>query len=448
MRRVWLPCRRLQWHASCAERVQNYNNHVSAFFLSHSFPNTFKLCQLCCSFFRYSPDFSLARSHRLLTIHTSLSQTVTYHLQAFVPPHLLSKCAAALPRPPWESLFYYSTVTLMTFLLAAIMATAYLEFARLEDVHRRKRDFAEFTSDCRKVFDLNNLDSGMSNMVEIQAAGDGSQKANGVLPSNQNNNHHLHSQQKSQQQQHSADLHRNSTTTTAKKPDSTNQPSSTNTSKHATPHQAAQMATSRERPTVSRTRRREQATFSPIAALVKVLRFIPRLLPRLPRVDWSYFTRKTPAQNNTNPATTTKRNHDSSATNTNNTSKKREKDTKTTKHDDHNKTPEQTSDTNHSSRAHMASIGDASEHKRSRSKRGTSSTPTTVTTSNTSGKFPDLIEDVVSRSGDGKRAKLSNDAKHHNSNKTLERKSSIASESTTLFETKRKFKAYDESRIC
>ena len=113
----------------------------------------------------------MSRLQRTLTLHTSLGPAINYTLQATVPPHLLTKCSAALPRPTWEPLLYYSIVCIMGFFLFCIFAASYFEAERIytsERIRARLRANALLESsqgtgsnsagiNSSKVFDLNNL---------------------------------------------------------------------------------------------------------------------------------------------------------------------------------------------------------------------------------------------------------------------------------------------------
>lgn len=103
----------------------------------------------------------MSRIRRMLTILTSLGLAANYTLQATVPPHLLSLCSAALPRPHWEPVLYYSIICVMSFLLICICVAAYFEGDRIimADIIRRKLKGNNNlqTFDKGKVFDLRNV---------------------------------------------------------------------------------------------------------------------------------------------------------------------------------------------------------------------------------------------------------------------------------------------------
>lgn len=79
----------------------------------------------------FTPDFTLARVHRILGIDTSLGISVNYSLIATIPPYFLATCSSVLGRPSWEPLVYYTAVSFMIFLLLCVLTAAYLESDRI-----------------------------------------------------------------------------------------------------------------------------------------------------------------------------------------------------------------------------------------------------------------------------------------------------------------------------
>ena len=84
----------------------------------------------------FTPDFTLSRVTRTLTLRTSLGGRpgqgdVQYSLAATVPSHLLAVCSRALPRPSWEILLYYGIISLLIFSLCCIMIAAFVEADRI-----------------------------------------------------------------------------------------------------------------------------------------------------------------------------------------------------------------------------------------------------------------------------------------------------------------------------
>ena len=84
----------------------------------------------------FTPDFTLSRVTRTLTLKTSLGSSlgqgdVKYFLAATVPPHLLALCAKALPRPYWEKIIYYGTLALLCAGFCCVMIAAFFEADRI-----------------------------------------------------------------------------------------------------------------------------------------------------------------------------------------------------------------------------------------------------------------------------------------------------------------------------
>merc|ERR1711892_305396 len=84
----------------------------------------------------FTPDFTLSRVTRTLTLKTSLGLkpgqgNVKYSLAATVPSHLLSICSQALPRPNWEWFLYYGIIGLLIVSLGCVVIAAYFEADRI-----------------------------------------------------------------------------------------------------------------------------------------------------------------------------------------------------------------------------------------------------------------------------------------------------------------------------
>ena len=84
----------------------------------------------------FTPDFTLSRVTRTLTLKTSLGDQpgqgdVKYFLAATVPPQLLALCSKALPRPYWEKMIYYGTLSLLSAGFCCVMIAAFFEADRI-----------------------------------------------------------------------------------------------------------------------------------------------------------------------------------------------------------------------------------------------------------------------------------------------------------------------------
>ncbi len=101
----------------------------------------------------------MSRIRRSLTIDSSLGIALNYTLQATIPAYMLSRCAAALPRPHWEPYLYYVTMVGMVFLCVCVGAAAYFEADRnftADVMRRRARNSLTFDRN-NKVFDLSQI---------------------------------------------------------------------------------------------------------------------------------------------------------------------------------------------------------------------------------------------------------------------------------------------------
>nr|CAD7194248.1 unnamed protein product [Timema douglasi] len=79
----------------------------------------------------FTPDFTLSKIQRTLSIVTSLGMEVNYTLETTLPPVYLASCSSVLNRPTWEPILYYSAISFMIFLLLCVIAAAYLESDRI-----------------------------------------------------------------------------------------------------------------------------------------------------------------------------------------------------------------------------------------------------------------------------------------------------------------------------
>nr|CAD7588573.1 unnamed protein product [Timema genevievae] len=79
----------------------------------------------------FTPDFTLSKIQRTLSIVTSLGMEVNYTLETTLPPVYLASCSSVLNRPTWEPILYYSAISFMIFLLLCVIAAAYFESDRI-----------------------------------------------------------------------------------------------------------------------------------------------------------------------------------------------------------------------------------------------------------------------------------------------------------------------------
>ena len=85
----------------------------------------------------FSPDFTLSKVSRQLTLRTSINGgmavhetsgvhprgLVNYTLVATLPPHMLAVCGSILPRPGWESYLFYSINIFMCLALVVVLVS-------------------------------------------------------------------------------------------------------------------------------------------------------------------------------------------------------------------------------------------------------------------------------------------------------------------------------------
>lgn len=131
----------------------------------------------------------MSRIQRTLTLHTSLGPAINYSVQATIPPHLLTKCSAALPRPTWEPVLYYSIVCVMGFFLFCIVVAAYFEADRVSTtdiIHMSK--IRQLLTSNGSAQPANTDSSNIFNLKTIGQANGNIHKVNGGSASSNNNN--------------------------------------------------------------------------------------------------------------------------------------------------------------------------------------------------------------------------------------------------------------------
>ncbi|VBB31847.1 unnamed protein product [Acanthocheilonema viteae] len=102
----------------------------------------------------YTPDFLMSWNEAALQFYMHMNGTSwLFPMGASVPRHMLAKCHAALPRPPFESFMYYSGISALILCLICIVACAYLEADRTITCGIRQQ-FGQ----TRRFLDLNTID--------------------------------------------------------------------------------------------------------------------------------------------------------------------------------------------------------------------------------------------------------------------------------------------------
>lgn len=92
----------------------------------------------------FTPDFTMSRLDKTLAVYSSIQPNVPHyvHMHVSIPPHLLWKCALALPRPPWERMLYYFVLGTVGVMLVCTLLSSYFDADRLftADVQKRIRN--------------------------------------------------------------------------------------------------------------------------------------------------------------------------------------------------------------------------------------------------------------------------------------------------------------------
>uniref|UniRef100_A0A914XGB6 Transmembrane protein 131 n=1 Tax=Plectus sambesii TaxID=2011161 RepID=A0A914XGB6_9BILA len=130
----------------------------------------------------FTPDFTSSWNEAAMQIYMHMNGTPwVYPIAASIPREWLSKCHAALPRPHFEQLMYYSCVSALIFCLVCVIACAYLEGDRIIVCALRQQ-----LKQTRRVFDLNAPDDHQSEPLNQNVRPNGSPGARVRLPDDAN----------------------------------------------------------------------------------------------------------------------------------------------------------------------------------------------------------------------------------------------------------------------
>lgn len=70
----------------------------------------------------YTPDFLMSVNDASLQLYMHMNGTPwVFYIGATVPPHMLSLCHSALPRPPFENFMYYSCILALTYVIYKLL---------------------------------------------------------------------------------------------------------------------------------------------------------------------------------------------------------------------------------------------------------------------------------------------------------------------------------------
>ncbi|XP_071949675.1 transmembrane protein 131-like [Antedon mediterranea] len=114
----------------------------------------------------FTPDFSMSRVTRTLTIVIEDGTELDYTLIATLPPHLLSSCAAAIPRPQWENMLYLGTAILMNVFFLGVLMVSYLESLRFSELMPTRFSHTNGEVDKSKRFDLRTINGPVGTTKE------------------------------------------------------------------------------------------------------------------------------------------------------------------------------------------------------------------------------------------------------------------------------------------
>ncbi|VDN21262.1 unnamed protein product [Gongylonema pulchrum] len=116
----------------------------------------------------YTPDFLMTWNEAALQFYMHMNGTSwLFPIGASIPRHMLAKCHSALPRPPFESLMYYSCVSALIFCFVCVIACAYLEGDRTVTCALRQQ-----YSQMGQIFDLNVMNRRLLHENDDDGGGD------------------------------------------------------------------------------------------------------------------------------------------------------------------------------------------------------------------------------------------------------------------------------------
>ena len=354
--------------------------------------------------FRFTPDFSLSRTQRSLTLHTSLAQPINFTLQATVPPHLLLKCSAALPRPEWEPTLYTMLLIMLAFVLAMVVLASYFEANRVMSAEKiRIRLSTEFPNELNsgeainscKVFDLKNLDNDLTVSNGTVCCGTGSGGGGGGADLRQRTNGFV---------QHTYNNRKLETTSAGNAA-----PTAAATTTYVAPVHHPSSAPPRQ--LGSRYRRRDNSSnanyFS--SYFYKSLAYARRVF-KWPNYKWSWLTRLLqfrwrPEHKTTDNANNKKSNRNSSSAACNNHDKESKAYTSTGRStacgDTGGKTDTSRHGNSNNSSSNSTTTADVTDqqqhHQQQQQQTRQTRSKQKDKTNNKHHQFPDLIEDVVAR---------------------------------------------------
>uniref|UniRef100_A0A2R5LBV6 Uncharacterized protein n=1 Tax=Ornithodoros turicata TaxID=34597 RepID=A0A2R5LBV6_9ACAR len=132
---------------------EGYGFHVLNCYSFELKPNSSKRVDIA-----FTPDFTLTRIERTLSIQTSLGpEPVSYKLVATVPRRFLASCGRALPRPHWEAPIHWCLTTAAVFVILCSIVYALLERDRILQTGFYPFVVSPTEAHTLQPFDLNNI---------------------------------------------------------------------------------------------------------------------------------------------------------------------------------------------------------------------------------------------------------------------------------------------------
>lgn len=104
----------------------------------------------------FTTDFTASRVQRTLTLLTNLSYDINYQLVAQLPAESVERCAATLPRPPWESSLRNAAVVVLLASFCLVLLAAIID-ARAIMAHQHAYDAARYKDSVQPPFNLRNI---------------------------------------------------------------------------------------------------------------------------------------------------------------------------------------------------------------------------------------------------------------------------------------------------
>lgn len=104
----------------------------------------------------FTTDFTASRVQRTLTLLTNLSYDINYQLVAQLPAESVERCAASLPRPPWESALRNAALVVLLASFCLVLLAAIID-ARAIMAHQHAYDAARYKDSVQPPFNLRNI---------------------------------------------------------------------------------------------------------------------------------------------------------------------------------------------------------------------------------------------------------------------------------------------------